>query len=735
MANAIEPAESSVTSGMDAATLFDSQTVDLMSVSPELRSDLSVVRHSYRGTPCYMLEDLASGRSHRLGEVEFAFCSALNGHHTVEEAVALVAQKYGDDAISSDEALNLLGWLVDSGLIHNRSRQAAAGVSDAQTRLDRVRGRVSIGALFQKVRLGNPDRFIQSLTDAMSRSVCWAAMIAFGICLLIGSALAIGHWDQLTNQVFQSITADRWASLLLTFAGLKLLHELGHAVVCRSFGCAVRGCGLVFVLFLPMPFVDVSSSILLTSKWKRIGISVAGVAVEIWVASIAVIVFSLTRDPLTQLACMDVMIAASIVTLVFNLNPLMRFDGYYVLSDFLEIPNLASQGSQAVRAILGRTIWGGTLRWSDIPDPRGWILSYGVLAGIWRIGITITLMIAAVGLFSGWGILLVIAVVSKWLHQQISNFLQPFVDKELGSGGGIASKRIVLIGVVAVIFGGLAMTYPFSRTTTLPTSIRLLDTQTIRCSESGVVRKVLVQTGDQINQGDPICHLSSPELEFELAEVTSQLKSSENLLRRLHSRGDIASFQSELVRMETFKRHQRMLQRQQNSLTVISPHSGLIVDGNLDDLRGRFVKRGESICSIGNSQFAEVVAMLPADESLSWEVGSAHHATFWVEGQPDLPMRFSLHLDARQASDRVEYPELSVPLGGSLAVYGGGQGTEPRWVQPQLKLRAIIDLTTDDPHYPKILPGQVANCRIELQNRPFLSSIYGWWTDSGIASR
>ncbi len=714
-------------SGNQPPTEFDAQTVDLMSISPELRSDLTVVRHFYRGCPCYVVDDPASGRNHRLGESEYSFATALNGKRTVEQAVAVVAQRFGPEALSENEALGLLGWLVDAGLLHSRSRKGRHGEADSQDKLNRSRQSLTIGTLYQRFRLGNPDRFIVPVVQFFSKPVLALFAIAASLCLLAGAVLFTTHSDALVRTIRNAIVSDRMFSLLLTFAGLKILHELGHAVACRLYGCAVRGYGIVMVLFIPMPYVDVSSVSLLTSKWKRIAVSLAGVLTELVIASIAMIVFAFNNDPLIRMQCVDVMVAAAITSFVFNLNPLMRFDGYYAMADGLEIPNLATQGSRALQAILRKICFGKAIDPSDIASPKVWIIAYGVLAGLWRVFITITLLIAASAMFSGWGILLVFAVGLGVANKHLSKLLSHLISPEDGTAMNVFNKRVTTLIAGAVGLGLILVFVPVPRFQKIPTSIRLANTQSVRCSESGFVTRVMVQVGDHVQKGDVLCQLNSPELESELQIVQSNLCLSKNRLRRLHSHGDIAGFQAETATEQSLQRQLESVRQQLDSLMITAPQAGQIVEGDLDSLEGRFLRRGEALCMIGDHDRAEIVALLPADQSLNWASESSHAATLWIDGQRSRSIDIMLTLSSNQATDRVEFAELAASVGGPIAIYSGKDSSEQRWVEPQLELTTTLCLSSGGPQNPIILPGRIAMCRIEMPSQSIAMTAHDWW--------
>ncbi len=157
--------------------------------------------------------------------------------------------------------------------------------------------------------------------------------------------MLVTNWGRFVASASEVFSVGNWLWLLVTWVSLKIIHEMAHAVACHRQGCAVRETGIVFILFAPLAYVDVTSCWRLNSRWSRIAVASAGMYVELVIAAIAIMAWAATDSPRAEFLLHNLILAAGLSTLIFNANALMRFDGYYILADLIEIPNLYAEGS------------------------------------------------------------------------------------------------------------------------------------------------------------------------------------------------------------------------------------------------------------------------------------------------------------------------------------------------------------------------------------------------------
>jgi putative peptide zinc metalloprotease protein len=326
---------------------------DLGRIVLTLRKDLTFTPQDVDGKAGYLIEDPVKTKFHRVGIAEYQFMSLLDGKTSISDALHTTAATLSDQAFTQTEAAAICKWLVDSGLAHTQESSQSGRLLASAHESERASLLRQLNPMYIRVPLVQPDRFLDALAPSLGwihGPIGWA--LASVLAVVASSQLLI-HWDRFAATTDTILSPNRWLWLALCWIVLKVIHETSHGLVCKRYGGSVREFGVIFVLFAPLAFVDVTSSWRFSSKWHRIHTALAGMYIEFLCASVAAIVWSQTGPGPLNDAAFNLIVMASITTVVFNANPLMRFDGYYVLSDFLELPNLYSNGQQFVN-YLGR---------------------------------------------------------------------------------------------------------------------------------------------------------------------------------------------------------------------------------------------------------------------------------------------------------------------------------------------------------------------------------------------
>src|SRR4051794_23822206 len=360
-------------------TDLDHQILDPAQSRLRLRTDLIVLPHDAES---FVIEDPLSGKFFLIGCKEWSFVSQLDGAQTIAVAVGRSASQMGTEALSEQEAISVARWLVEQGLARPVDVLTSA---PTDRKKHGPKKKLPFNPLAWKLPLGSPDRFL--LAVAPATNWLWSGWFLL-VWLLLGAfavAKIVAHASDLRSLPMEVLDQQNWLRLAIVYCVLKLFHELAHGLACRHFGVPVRQAGIIFLMLAPMPFVDVSRAWRLPSRWQRIVISAAGMYIELFLAFIAISIWTPTSLATVDRICIDVALLASLHTLAFNANPLMRFDGYYILADALSIPNLYNESQQRISA-LARYWFGGV----DVVSPpvplRQRIISslYGGLSLTWR---------------------------------------------------------------------------------------------------------------------------------------------------------------------------------------------------------------------------------------------------------------------------------------------------------------------------------------------------------------
>lgn len=644
----------------------DYQIRDLGRIVLTLRSDLTFAPQRIDGKTGYVIEDPLKSKFYRIGIAEYKFISLLNGSTSVAEALRATAATLSDQAFTQDQAATICKWLVDVGLAHTQESAQAGRLSAAARDAERKGLLQRLNPMFIRLPLMQPDRFL----DIISPWFGWVhgplGWTLAAVLALVACCHLMVDWDRFAGATDGIFAPNRWVWLGLTWIILKALHEVSHGLVCKKYGGSVREGGVIFILFAPLAYVDVTSSWRFPSKWQRIHTAAAGIYIELLVASMAVIVWSRSGPGLLNDTAFNLVIMASFTTLIFNANPLMRFDGYYILSDLLEIPNLYPNGQQYIHYLGRRYLLGITAtppRWSNRKD--GIIKLYGVASMLWRVVVSVGLVIAATAMFAGAGLVLAIFAAAMWLGSPLLRFARFFVsDPSLSRSNRV---RFVATTGAVLTLGVLFFTLvPWPGVIQAPAIVEYSHMAVVRAGSPGFVRKLMVQNIQVVAEGEVLAILANTELRAELADLELEIEDS-RLLCRGHEQNDrLAAYQAEWKRRESLQKKYQQKKNEVEQLTIRAPIAGQIIGRNLDALQGTYVSQGAEILSIGSQQAKEIQVSVAQEDLETF----ARHITKPVMVRVIGACRFSSALDtvSPRASMVPLHPALCSPNGGPLAV-------------------------------------------------------------------
>ena len=342
---------------MSAAPFLSSSWYRVARRRPKLRDHTSVHRHRYRGNIWYVVHDHATGRVHRLSPAGYMIVAAMDGARTVDQLWREAGTRLEEEAPSQDEVIQLLAQLNAADLLQTEVTPDSAPLVERAARAGQSRwlGNV-LYPLTLRIPLWHPDKFLESSRSFAIWLFGWPGALLWLLAVLPAMLLAAQHWQELSASASDRIlAADNILLLALTYLVLKALHEFGHGFAVKAFGGAVHEFGVMFLVFAPVPYVDASAASEFRSKWRRALVGAAGMIVEVFFAALSLFVWLAVEPGLVRAIAFDAMVVAGVSTVVFNGNPLLRYDGYYILSDLLEIPNLAQRGN-ALLGLSGRSI-------------------------------------------------------------------------------------------------------------------------------------------------------------------------------------------------------------------------------------------------------------------------------------------------------------------------------------------------------------------------------------------
>lgn len=594
-------------------------TCSISEVRIALREDLVFRQQCYGGESCYVIEDPAASQFHRIGLAEYAFVSLMDGTRTIRDAMHCVSATLGREAFTEQEAAAISRWLVEMGL-------AKTNTSDEADRLySRARKRASqqrqswINPIIAKIPVFCPDPWL----DRIVPWLLWMTTVpAFAVwCVVCGSAVyqLMIRSDQLSIDAGSIISTDNWLLIGTTWLVLKLIHETAHALFCRKYDGDVREAGVLLIALAPIFYVDVTSSWRFNSKWQRIAVAAAGMYVELFVGAIAALVWLHSSHGLLHQAALNVAILSTVTTILFNANPLMRFDGYYILSDLLEIPNLAPQGQGYLSYLGKRYIYGVevTCPFERLHEGVA-IRTYGVLAFVWQILITVGIAMMAATLLYGAGLILVLVGLAFWIGVPLASHTRYLVcgqDREQPRRLRFAALATAVLAVLAITF--VKAPWPFS--VKAPAIVEYAPPGKVHAGADGFVEEILVEPGQRVEANQLLAVLRNVELQAEIRRLKLALASSVTRIRIAGASENIIEQQLEFETSRAIKQQLAERIAQLDGLQVRATMAGTLVTSDIDALQGTFVGEGQEILTIGDERSKEFVLSVAQEDAELFE--------------------------------------------------------------------------------------------------------------------
>ena len=639
-------------------------TVDVMSLRLRARDDLSISLQVYGGETCYLIEDPLSSRFYRIGVSEYTLLSLCDGDRTIAEAMAMTATLTGRDAMSETDTVAFCKWLVDSELAVTIQSTTGGRLAESSQQGRERRAASRVSPLHQRLPLSRPDDLLEHfrpigdwLFSPLGASL-WLAILLLGAC-----SLWI-RWDDLAAANARVLSPHNWLHLVATWLTLKLIHESAHAFACKRYGGEVREAGILLILLAPLPYVDVTSAWRFDSKWKRMVVSAAGMAAELGLAAIAAWIWTQTDSATVQQTAVNVMLTATVMTLVFNANPLMRFDGYYLLADWLELPNLATHGSQWLRHSVRRLLFGGPPIRPVWPRKRTpWIATYGILALLWRVFVCITLVIVAEAMFFGAGVVLALLAIATWVVVPLAKFVN-----ELRSCPSVASRKRAasLLGILGATGACVWMMMPYYSRITAPAVVDYWPVTEVRSSVEGFVKEVAATEGELVSAGDVLVQLHNPELELEAGRLRVEMEKSQRRSRAYAASSELAALQVEQRNRDALAARVEKIEHELAALTVRAQHDGKVIDSPLRWREGALVLPGAALASVGEHKHKRIQIMVPQRllHFFQGQVEQPLQAHLWGLGGTEVRLQ---RVHPRGATQLL-HPALASFAGGPLAV-------------------------------------------------------------------
>ena len=543
----------------------------------------------------------------------------------------------------------------------------------------------------------------------------WLSVCVFGFFQLAQ------NWDEFYVNRVHSFGPSDFAWIALTWVVLKLVHELAHSVVCKKFGGRVQSCGILFLLMIPMPYVDVTSAWRFENKWKRILTSAAGMMSEVFLAAIASWVWATSAPGPLQYHAGNVIISATLHTLIFNINPLMKFDGYYMLIDWLEIPNLATQGRAWLKGFFKWLYFGNKPQQLKETGYRGLaVRAYGVLAMLWFFSIAVGLSLAASSFMEGFGLIIALIGLTLWAVLpliKLIKFVAVGTKTENPNRAWFGSAMTITLLLISCFL----YLCPSPSVVSAPVVIDYEPLSIIRANSTGFATSIHVIDGQQVAQGDLLVTLHNPDLEHELSSLLIDIQISELRSNALFNAGEISQVQLEQDALESMSKRSTELKQRIAELQIYAPQSGNVLARDLDQQVGRYFSPGDEILSIAKPGEIHAIALTRQDD-IDWVVGNPDaeiELLVWGRHQNALLKGHIKHINPR-ARDDLPHEAFAASIGGALPVVPRGQVEEGSEEEGEMMLtepRVPIEIELAEEDRKSLIAGQTGQLIIRSREQ------------------
>jgi putative peptide zinc metalloprotease protein len=535
-----------------------------------------------------------------------------------------------------------------------------------------------------RLPLYDPERLLQRLLPCIRLLFGMPGLLLW--LLVVGTAvlLATIHWHDLTSDVVDRILVPHNLLLLwLIFPVLKILHEFGHAGATKAYGGEVHDMGVLFLAFIPCPYVDASAATAFRNTWQRIMVGAAGMFVELFLAALALLVWLNVEPGMVRTAMYDIMFLAGISTVLFNGNPLLRYDGYYMFADYLEIPNLRVRAQAYLYYLWERYAFGRqeATTESATASERGWFVCYGITAWLYRL-----VVFVAVAMFMAERFFFVGAVFA--VGGLLVGGATPMVKllAYLSTSPRLRRVRLraglVVGGITALVVGVVCLT-PMPLRSQAEGVMWVPERAHVRATAAGFVERLVAPPGARVRQGDALVVCRDPALETRVTVL-------EGRVQELHLRYSVEWLkdvsQAEILKEEMLLWQENLARARERvaALTIQSPTDGTFVVPQAQDLPGQFVKQGTQLGYVleHTTMTARVVV---AQDDIDLVRQQTHGIEVRLAERLTAPISAELWRVVPAATQQLPSLALSSQGGGAIA-------TDPRDIEGVKTLQRLFQL-------------------------------------------
>ncbi len=671
-----------------------------------MRSDLELVQQIWQGRSCWVIKDPLALKYYRFEEEEYTLLSWLDGQTSLDELRTRFEAQFAPQKLSISALTQLLTMLHRSNLLVSLAPGQGEALRERQQQRSRQKFWASVSnPLAMRFRGIDPDALL-TLLEQQFGLIFAPLAIVLGICFGLSALLLIGvQWQDFSNRLPQFrefFAASNWLLLAVIMSLVKVLHEFGHGVSCRRYGGQCHELGLMLLVFTPCLYCNVTDAWVIPGKWQRAMIGAAGMYVELLLAAACTWVWWFTEPGLINHLCINTMFVCSVSTLMFNANPLMRYDGYYILCDLLEIPNLRQKAGSLVKSKAAAWLLGMKENVDPFLPARGriWFVLFSLASTLYGWFVTFSVLWFLTQVFKPYGLAvlghgLVVVSLAMMAIMPLWRLVQSF--RIPGRRQRMKPTRVLISGALAAGTVAAILCVPLPHFISAPVLLQPRGAEALYVEVPGEVIEVW-QTQGFVQAGQPLARLMDIDSEIAAQKLRARrdqfiakieglrqrsLTDNRALLELSQTEEALTALNEQLQQRETELR----------KLTIVAPFAGQFVpppertnsQGDRVTLvswegrplaaknRGAFLDKGTLLGKVAAA--GQFEAVLAVDQNAMEFVRPGQPVEIVLDQWPGKKLRGTIEHLSEQPWNAVP-PSLSTKSGGRITTHTGSDGGE-----------------------------------------------------------
>jgi putative peptide zinc metalloprotease protein len=598
-------------------SIFSEMWYKVSSLRVSLNTNSYIKKQIYRGSVWYVIEDKYNNQFFKMTPEAYEFVARLSVDKSVEEVWEESLLVAPQTTPSQDDVIALLTSLHHKNLLFFKNRANNEQLLQRSEKKDKQKLKSKLlSFLYIKIPLFDPDNWLDRAKPFIDVVFSKKGFIIWLLSMLIALIYVVQNFNQLYDMGQGILAPSKLFLLYVSIVILKTLHEFGHAMMVKKFGGKVNTMGVMILILTPIPYMDATQSWLFRSKYQRVLVGGAGMMIELFIASICTIIWANTGDGTINSICFNMMVIGSISSLFFNGNPLLRFDSYFMLSDYLEIPNLYEKSKKECFYLVQHYIF----RMKDLIEPSSskkeafWMVTYAIASFVYRLLVAIAIALFVADEWFFLGVLVFVISIYMWVLKPIIDFFKYiFTNSDIKR----VKKRVYYIVGSLVLFLFVVVfvvRFPFAiKANGIVIENNYKD---IYLDTNGFLKQIYAQEGEYVKKGDTLIAFENFEIDAEIKKIKASIEETKayKIKAKTNSKADVSSINEHLKLLED--RLNYMIEKR-DSLVLKADKDGYFVYSDIKNKNGKWFTQGTKLGAIIPNGEVHFQAVVPQEEAFN----------------------------------------------------------------------------------------------------------------------